>query len=320
MPLIGIHSHNPPDNHMSKMTNPKAARKHRTIGPAKPQGDSRIVHGLLAAGAGVLPQKRDWIHHRFQFFALGWVLSGRGTYQVDNGPIQPVYPGSVFTVYPGPLFHYGPKDPASITPPTWEECFLVLRGPAIKHLIKHHLFFTDDKVHTAPPPPSLVPRWRQMVDLTRSPNPHDHDQALLMALGFLLEVQHARNLARHPHLIDPLVDAAKSRLAALHHSDIHLPALAAHLGVSYSTLRQKFAAATGHGPARYLAQLRCQNAQKLLADTDTPIKQIAAQIGIPDPFSFSRTFKRITGTSPENYRRQSRPFSPAPSPSGRGLG
>jgi AraC family transcriptional regulator, arabinose operon regulatory protein len=305
---------------MSKMTKSKPRSKPRTMSTPKPAQDSGLYPGLQAIGAGVIPKKRDWIHHRFEFFALGWVLSGHGTYQVDSGPIQPVYPGSVFTVYPGPTFHYGAKDPISISPPTWEECFLVLRGPGIKHLIKHDLFFTDAKVHPAPPPPSLVPRWRQMVDLTRSSNPHDRDQALHMALGFLLEARRARHLAQQSPVTDPLVDAAKARLTTLHTSDIHLPSLASQLGVSYSTLRQKFAASTGHGPAHWLAQHRCQIAQKLLADTDTPIKQIATQVGIPDPFSFSRTFKRVTGVSPETYRKQSRPFSLVPSPSGGGLG
>ncbi len=296
---------------MSKMTKAKVHKsRNQPRQPVNrpPLNPSRLYPGLEAYSAGVLPQKRDWIHQRFQFFALGWVLSGTGTYQVDKGPIQPVNPGSVFTVYPGPTFHYGPKDPLSIAAPTWEECFVIFRGPNIKHLLKNHLFFTDAKVHPAPPPPSLVPRWRQMVDLTRSTNPGDHDQALLMALGFLLEVEHARLIAKQPRTTDPLIDAARQRLAALHATPISLTSLAAQLQVSYSTLRQRFTAATGKGPAHWLAQHRCENAQRLLADTDAPIKQIAAQVGIPDPFSFSRLFKRLIGISPENYRKQSRPF------------
>ncbi len=300
--------HNQPDNHMSKMT--KAKPRPKPLAPARvrPRISDRIYPGLQATSAGVLPQKRDWIHQRFEFFALGWVLSGSGTYQVDHGPILSVTPGSVFTVFPGPLFHYGPTTTAADTAPTWEECFVIFRGAQVKNLIRHGLFFTDGQVHSAPAPLGLVPRWRQLVALTRSQSPHDHDQALLLALGFLLEVETARNAARLPTATDPIVDAAKARLTNLYPTDISLPGLALHLGVSYSSLRQKFSAATGLGPARWLADMRCQKARELLADTDTPIKQIAAQVGIPDAFSFSRTFKRITGISPEAYRHQSRPF------------
>jgi len=40
-----------------------------------------------------------------------------------------------------------------------------------------------------------------------------------------------------------------------------------------------------------------------LESTD-PIKQIAEQVGYNDAFFFSRDFKRYTGVSPKNYRRQ----------------
>ncbi len=72
--------------------------------------------------------------------------------------------------------------------------------------------------------------------------------------------------------------------------------------MSYSSLRQKLRQLTGAAPAQYLTSLRCDAARKLLCSSEFSVKQIAARVGIDDPYAFSRVFKRHVGLSPQNYR------------------
>src|SRR4029077_16238330 len=51
-------------------------------------------------------------------------------------------------------------------------------------------------------------------------------------------------------------------------------------------------------PNRYVQNLRIQRAQELLISTDLSVAEIAAQVGINDPFFFSRAFKKRSGISP----------------------
>jgi len=43
-------------------------------------------------------------------------------------------------------------------------------------------------------------------------------------------------------------------------------------------------------------------AKKLLKNTGLSVKDIAEQVGFPDPFHFSKSFKALTGISPSQYR------------------
>jgi transcriptional regulator GlxA family with amidase domain len=63
-----------------------------------------------------------------------------------------------------------------------------------------------------------------------------------------------------------------------------------------------FKGALGIGPTEYIRNLRLQKAQRLLIGTDGTVQEIAVQAGFPDPFHFSRLFKRHFGVSPVYYR------------------
>ena len=51
-----------------------------------------------------------------------------------------------------------------------------------------------------------------------------------------------------------------------------------------------------------LNDLRMQRAAQLLDATDETVAAIAAAVGYPNPFHFSRSFKSYMGASPRRYR------------------
>jgi AraC-like DNA-binding protein len=56
-------------------------------------------------------------------------------------------------------------------------------------------------------------------------------------------------------------------------------------------------------PYRYLVRLKMNNAAEYLRDTQTLVRQVAAEAGYDDPFHFSRAFKQVFGISPAAFRR-----------------
>ena len=66
---------------------------------------------------------------------------------------------------------------------------------------------------------------------------------------------------------------------------------------------EKFKAAMGMPPMKYLSWLRAQTAARLLLETDLSLKQIARKVGVPDEYYFQTHFKRHIGMSPTAYRQ-----------------
>lgn len=83
---------------------------------------------------------------------------------------------------------------------------------------------------------------------------------------------------------------------------ISIDQMAEHVGLSPSHFRSRFSQAAGMSPARYLRQLRAQEAQRLLRDTMLPIKRIAQLVGYPELPHLHRLFITHVGETPASYR------------------
>ena len=59
----------------------------------------------------------------------------------------------------------------------------------------------------------------------------------------------------------------------------------------------------GKSPSQLIVLFTIQNAKLLLGNTAQSIKEISAQLGFPEQFTFRKYFKTYTGVSPSDYRR-----------------
>ncbi len=73
--------------------------------------------------------------------------------------------------------------------------------------------------------------------------------------------------------------------------------------MSQSALQRNFIRATGVTPLQYLQRLRIDHASRLLAENDKSITEIAIETGFNDSNYFTRTFRKLTGITPSEYRR-----------------
>ena len=73
---------------------------------------------------------------------------------------------------------------------------------------------------------------------------------------------------------------------------------------SVAQFRKHFRKLTQMSPSDYIARVRVNAAQTLLATTDKLITDIAAETGFYDHSHFIRTFRLLTGMTPAKYRSQ----------------
>lgn len=74
--------------------------------------------------------------------------------------------------------------------------------------------------------------------------------------------------------------------------------------MSPSYLSRLFKDEFGQNFVDYLAQVRILHAQQLLKDTRETIHEIASRVGYTNYISFNRAFKKVTSTTPGEYRNQ----------------
>jgi AraC family transcriptional regulator len=80
--------------------------------------------------------------------------------------------------------------------------------------------------------------------------------------------------------------------------------LAGLCGISSGHLMRAFKQTTGETVHAYVERVRLSKAQRLLCETDLPLKVIAAELGFSTPSSFSFAFRRATGGTPASFREQ----------------
>jgi AraC family transcriptional regulator len=85
-----------------------------------------------------------------------------------------------------------------------------------------------------------------------------------------------------------------------------LAELAELAGISQSHLMRGFKASTGWPIHKFIAEERLRAAKQLLAREELNSKEIAGRLGFRNPAYFATAFRRMTGKTPSEYRREAR--------------
>lgn len=86
--------------------------------------------------------------------------------------------------------------------------------------------------------------------------------------------------------------------------DIGIEEYAEKLGISTCWFIRSFKQVNGMTPKQYILHLRINSAKLLLDNTAYSIAEIASVVGIDNQLYFSRIFRKMTGTSPIQYRKR----------------
>ncbi|WP_127581942.1 helix-turn-helix domain-containing protein [Paenibacillus koleovorans] len=101
---------------------------------------------------------------------------------------------------------------------------------------------------------------------------------------------------------DPITDYVREHLAQHYREDITLEIVAEKLNITGGYLSTYFKEKTGSNFLDYVHEVRIGKACELLLRTDQLIQDIADQVGYTNLNTFNRTFKKVTGRTPREYR------------------
>ena len=108
----------------------------------------------------------------------------------------------------------------------------------------------------------------------------------------------------NPPLKNAIVSQACLYMSEYYANEIHVMELANLVNVSYRSLARSFKQATGMTIIKKLNDIRIHEAQKLLRNTEKPIRQIAVEVGFENEYYFSRIFSHRTCITPSEFRKK----------------
>lgn len=221
---------------------------------------------------------------------------GRGWCETDTGHFS-VGPGQVVILPPGHAHAYG-----SDADEPWTLWWLHVEGGDLPE------FLASVGMTSAAPVRNLSDPYRAIDLVAEVLRWMERDQttaSMLAAAGAawhlmtLLASDRATGTKRHD-----AIDEAAEHLRAHLADRISIGELAAKAQLSRSHFAALFASRMGVPVLRYQTQLRMSRARELLDTTDLAIAQVAARVGYPDSFYFSRQFRRIHKVTPSRHRQQ----------------
>ncbi|MFD0961295.1 helix-turn-helix transcriptional regulator [Paenibacillus chungangensis] len=108
---------------------------------------------------------------------------------------------------------------------------------------------------------------------------------------------------RHASSIHAKISEVTSYINANYREPLRLESVSKEHFISPHYLSRMFKQITGFAFTDYIAITRMKEAERLLKESTDSISSIAGQVGYDNFSHFGKTFKRVTGLSPREYRR-----------------
>lgn len=155
-------------------------------------------------------------------------------------------------------------------------------------------------------PSLLAPLFRELYRTYGRSSRGDSLRLKSIFLQILSQIFSELDSINGESIFNPIADEAIYYMKEHYSEPITAVFLANHFHLSPKYFGSLFKKNTGMTLQEKLLSIRMEHASQLLIYTTTPIESIAAMVGIPDVFYFTKLFKREKGISPGQYRKMLR--------------
>ncbi len=225
-----------------------------------------------------------------------YILRGSGTFIDHLGRKHLVRQGQYMQMPPR-LAHTFIQNPDGL----WIEAWLTLRPSFAEHLVQIGMVNYDKTVMTPGLHQSLLNILDQLNKEMRCTDAFAASRAVVCAEDFLVRLYMYADAATPHDAQQSLVDDLCHILSQNLDGRVDLPNLVSRFPLSYERIRKIFKARTGYSLVDYRIRKRIELAEALLEHRQMTIKEVARRLGYPDPFTFSRQFRKVTGRPPSAY-------------------
>ncbi|MFA6287512.1 MAG: helix-turn-helix domain-containing protein [Opitutaceae bacterium] len=272
-----------------------------------------VGHGTTEPQESYPPKKHPALYH-FNWaqgrvlpeFSLMLLTAGSGVFESRETGQTNVQAGTAILLFPDVWHRYAPAPETG-----WTEKWVHFNGELAHRLLEQGVISPDKPVI---PLSDSVPAERafdHLIDHVRGAPTSNSLLVSLMALGALTAVigpadqpPPAIKTPATESNTDPMIAAARDIIWTRSHKVLSVADVVAVLGVERRTLERRFAAKLGHTVLDEIIQCRFRRAERLLSETDLPIKTIVTLAGFGSIENMRQVFMAETGLSAAGYRRR----------------
>jgi len=233
--------------------------------------------------------------HPLVFFQF--TLAGFGQFEQHGRPPVRVSPGTgFFAVIPSRHRYYLPE-----SSPGWTFAWIGLYHPYLLRRIKKQVALTGPVIEALPASP-IVARLLRLVRGAFQKDFRDRFDVERELFDFTLAFERMAQKQTGPEG-EALLDELRRRVLAEPTRPLQLVELGRERGLGPTAFSHFFRARTGLTPARFMTEVRLQEAARLLRATSWSIDRVGRACGFANGNHFGKVFRKIRQQSPGAYRR-----------------
>lgn len=230
-------------------------------------------------------------------YMIHYVLDGKGIYKV-NGNTYHLSKDQGFLIEPNTLIYYeADKDDP------WHYTWIGFNGTRAKDCLKRTTLSSESPIFTSLENNKVLDSMNNIVSSSKATSNKN-----LIILSKLYEFLYLLCEYFPNHKVietDRARDYIEDALLFIHQNyadSITIKDIANHICIDRSYLHRLFKKFLNKSPQEYLLSLKIEKAAALITDSKLRISDISRSVGYTDPFLFSKTFKKIKGLSPSEFR------------------
>lgn len=236
-----------------------------------------------------------WARTNYNIYTFEYILRGNGIFKIGGQTIMAKQGDCV--ILPKGYDHAMQAADGS----SWMKLFINCSGLLIENLLDAYGFhgvFYFPKCGVA-----AEDIFRQAIQIFET-----GDASLADAEGALLIHKLIQLFAREntfpAHQIRPIVLRLLAEIEGNYSTRLDIGEMARKFFVTPNYLQRAFKEDIGISPYHYHLNQRLRMAQDLLAQRQLSIGEISTQLSFPDPYHFSKIFKKHIGKSPRNFQKE----------------
>lgn len=265
----------------------------------KTSADSTASLTVTYSGHEKCKPSQHWGKGVREQFILHYIVSGSGTYKTPHGEFH-LNSGDVFLIRPYTEIEYCADNKSP-----WEYYWVNFTGTDADYILSRTDFTEENPVMNNCGPDVE----KAMTDILLNAGNSRHERiGMTGRLYILLSLLVAESAPPENNISDKkshrrILRTAKNYINTNYPLQISVDDIAEAAGISRTTLFRIFKDELNLSPIDYLIDCRINQAKKLLSETGLSITAVARSSGYEDNLYFSRVFKKITGCTPTDYRK-----------------
>ena len=233
-------------------------------------------------------------------FALLYLADGSGIFESAHQVTRNIHAGDCLILFPGEWHRYRPDKALG-----WEEYWVTFQGHFVESWRRSNFIHPQLPLHsTRNERAFLAPVFEDMLQLTELKSRRRPLETAALCHLLMARLLSAPKTLAHSESKDERLHEAGDYLRMNPEKDIDLSELAKSLGMSYSNFRRGFARHFGNSPDKFHQDARIARVKRLLIETELPLNKIAERLRYSNEFYLMQVFKRHTGLTPTQWRRQ----------------